>query len=373
MMARPRILISLPTKHHVEIALDEVTGLRELGYPCGSFNYAAKRGYDSKLGRLIVVFKNAFDLIKLAREFQPDIIYLNSRLEILAVIRDFLTVGLVKAFYRKKLYFVIKSHGSDIELLEDRRYLIKKIILPFLKKNISGWLFLSSEEKENINAIGYLDREKIFVTKNVVRVGQFEKDPGFKNRNNIPHYHKILLFVGRIITEKGIFEVIDAFAKVNLKYRSTLIIVGDGPQFEVVKKRIREKGLTADNVILTGFIPEKEVVAYYSNADILVFPTFFAEGFPMALFNAVGAGLAIVTTRIRAANDFLSEPENCFWVKPKNAGQVYTKLDELLQSEALMESMRINNIQTAKQFSGSRIAVELGEVFERIIKQRHND
>ncbi|MET3981437.1 glycosyltransferase involved in cell wall biosynthesis [Mucilaginibacter sp. UYP25] len=370
-MDKVKILVSLPTKHHVEIALDEVTGLQELGYQCGTFSYAAKSGYDSKIGRLIIVLKNAFKLIKITRQFHPDIVYFNSRLETLAVIRDYLTIRLVKTLYRKKVHFVIKSHGSDIELMEDKRYLLKNVILPYLKKNVAGWLFLSSEEKTKINQTGYFKPDKIFTTKNVVRVNQFYKDPDFKTRHGIAADHKVLLFVGRIISEKGIFEVVDAFSRIKEKHKTTFIIVGDGDGFEAVKERISE--LSIENVILTGFIPEQEVVAYYSNADILVFPTFFAEGFPMALFNSVGAGLAIITTQIRAASDFLSEPQNCLWVKPQNADDVYIKLDELLQSDDLINSMRVNNKQTAKQFSGQQIALELGAIFEQIVKQERHD
>jgi len=370
MMDKLKILMSLPTKHHVEIALDEVTGLQELGYHCNSFNYAAKTGYDSKTGRLMVVFSNAFSLIKVARRFHPDIIYFNSRLEILAMVRDFLTINLVKFFYHKKVRFVIKTHGSDIEVLEDSRFLIKKIILPFFKKNISGWLFLSSEEKTKINAIGYFDPDKIFVTKNIVRVDQFHHDLDFKKRHNIPDDHKILLFVGRIIAAKGIFEVLDAFAKIQDKHKVSLLIVGDGDEFDAVKERAAK--IAGANIILTGFIPEQEVVNYYSNADVLVFPTFFAEGFPMALFNAVGAGLAIVTTRIRAASDFLSEPDNCLWVEAKDAGDVSQKLDRLLQSEALVTAMRKNNVETAKQFSQHQVTLELSHIFEQIIRQQPN-
>lgn len=370
-MDKLKILVSLPTKHHVEIALDEVTGLQELGYTCGTFNYAAKSGYDSKIGRLQIVFKNAFRLIKIAKQFHPDIIYFNSRLEILAVIRDYLTIRLVKTFYKKKVHFVIKSHGSDIELIDDKRYLVKRIILPYLKKNVAGWLFLSSEEKTKINETGYFKPSRIFTTKNVVRVNQFHKDPDFKTKHGIAADHKVLLFVGRIIAEKGIFEVVDAFARIKDKHKTTLIIVGDGGDFEAVKELI--ENLSIKNVILTGFIPEQEVVAYYSNADILVFPTFFAEGFPMALFNAVGAGLAIVTTPIRAACDFLSEPKNCLWVQPQNANDVFIKMDELLRSGDLIKAMHINNIVTAKQFSSGQIALELGAIFEQIVKQERHD
>lgn len=367
-MNKAKILFSMPSKHHVEIALDEMTGLQELGYECDSFTYAAKTGYTSGLARLLVIFQNAFNLVGTAYRFKPDIIYFNSRLEQLAGIRDFLTIIICKVFYVRKPIFIIKSHGSDIDALENGGFVFRKVVLPFLKKNIAAWLYLSSEEREKLSFANYFNDNRIFITKNIVRTEQFKKDLGFKKRLGIPEENKVLLFVGRVIDQKGVMEVIDAFSHIKLGYKVTLIIVGDGDAMDEVRNKIVKRAL-ANDVILTGFIPEQDVVAYYSNSDILVFPTFFPEGFPMALFNAVGAGMAVVTTKTRAANDYLTEPENCLWVKPKDSQDVVHALDRLLQSNELMDLMGGNNIEKAKLFSRQQVAAELAVIFDLVSHQ----
>ena len=366
---KPNILISMPTQSHVEIAIDELTGLRDLGYNCHAFPYAAKEGFSSALSRFLVIIKNAFNLIKISNQFKPDIIYFNSRVEFKAGIRDAITIFLVRTFYFKKVLFMIKSHGSELDIFESNNYLIKKIVLPFLKKKVAGWLFLSSEEKNKVYQLNFFLTEKVFVTKNIVRTKQFKINPNFRSKHRIPTDHKILLFVGRVIKEKGIFEVINAFVKLNTDEKATLIIVGNGSALDAAKESVGQLKLN-HKIIFTGFIPEQDVVEYYSNSDILVFPTVFPEGFPMALFNSVAAGLSIITTPTRAATDFLSEPDNCLWVQPKNSDSVLNALDTLLKSDELMRSMSINNILKSELFSQSQVAKELSLIIDKVFQTK---
>lgn len=366
-MSKPRILFSMPTRHHVEIALDEMEGMKELGYPCNKFFYAAKDGVDSKTGRMRVIFQNAINLVKLARLFKPDVVYFNSRLESLAGIRDFITISLFKTLYRHPVSFIIKSHGSDIEVFESKNPLISKIILPFLKKNVSAWLFLSTEERNSIINAGYLPADKVFISKNIVRTKQFISDDNFKSHYKIPSDHKVLLFVGRIIKQKGVYDVINAFQKIKEMNRTMLIIVGDGAELEPLKQLTYSLGLTK-HVIFTGFIPEQDVITFYANSDVLMFPTNFPEGFPMALFNAVAAGMCIVTTPTRAAVDYLSEPGNCLWTESENSTQLANKVNNLLQSQTLMVQMRANNLMKGNLFSKQQVCAELAETLQKITR-----
>lgn len=65
-----------------------------------------------------------------------------------------------------------------------------------------------------------------------------------------------------------------------------------------------------NEVTFTEYIDEKKTLEIYLNSDILVFST-VAEGFSMTIFNSAVAGLPIIISRIRAAADYLREPDNC--------------------------------------------------------------
>jgi glycosyltransferase involved in cell wall biosynthesis len=141
--------------------------------------------------------------------------------------------------------------------------------------------------------------------------------------------------------------------------------VGDGKESDTIKAKIEKLNIKKD-VILTGWIDETKAAYYTSNSDILIYPTFAPEGFPMALFNSMAAGLSIVTTQIRAANDYLDEPENCIWVQPRSSFSIATALENLLSNGNLMEQMRINNKQKSKVFTKSIVSQELSDIFNSI-------
>jgi glycosyltransferase involved in cell wall biosynthesis len=364
MVNNSRILYAITYQSHSELGLDEMEGLRALGYVCEPFEYTGKKKFRSILGRLYVVMVNAIKLVIKIHRFKPHIIYFNSRLEYIAGTRDFITILIIKMFYYKRLCFVIKSHGSDLEVLQTTQFFHSKIIFPFLSHFVNGWLFLSQEEVEWINAKGLLKKEKVFVTKNIVRPEKFFKDSNFREKTAIPSGDSVLLFVGRLIEQKGIHTVIDAFSEIEKTYKATLIVVGDGDEMNIVKEKIHTPGL-CNKVFMTGWVDEQQVAYYTSNADILVFPTFFPEGFAMVLFNSLAAGLPIITTQIRAAKDYLTEPENCLWVEPKSAKSLQIAIEKLLDNPALMTEMKERNKEKSNLFIRDVVCKELSQTLSR--------
>lgn len=357
--------MSIPSTSHVEIATDELNGLKQLGYACEGFDFAAKANVKSTLGRLLVIVHHAMLLVIKAYQFKPNVVYFNSRLENIASSRDFITIAIFRLFYVRRPKIMIKSHGSDLEVLVESSFWMRKIVLPFLKKEVGAWLFLSTEEQQKVIATGVLGIDTIFVVKNIVRVGQFTKTPSFRTDNRIAENSTILLFAGRVMREKGVHEVLEAFISLTKWHNVVLIIVGDGPDKAALAEQVAKEGLQ-NQVLFTGFIPEKEVVSYYANADILVFPTYFPEGFPMALFNAVGAGMNIVTTPTRAATDYLEEPHNCLWVKPNDSKSVENAVESLLQSPSTRTAMTAHNLNKCQLFSQEKVCAELSSIIENM-------
>ena len=105
---------------------------------------------------------------------------------------------------------------------------------------------------------------------------------------------------------------------------------------------------------------------FYANGDVLLFPTYHTEGFPMVIFNAAAAGLPIITTRIRAAVDYLAESENCLWVEPKSPHRLAEKIASLLAQPDEQNRMRLNNKLLAERFSAETVTREYLESYKRI-------
>jgi glycosyltransferase involved in cell wall biosynthesis len=371
MNTKTRILFGIITKSHTEIALDEMYGLQEKGYICDQFEFGGNKKFKSAFGRFYIILLNATKLLIKAYQFKPNFIYLNSRVEYIASARDCFTIIIVKSFYLRRVHFLIKSHGSNLEVLQSEKFFFRKIVFPLLKDFVRGWLFLSTEELTWIVKNKLLDENKLFLTKNIVRVDKFKIDFNFRTEMNIGNDYTILLFVGRIVEEKGLAYVIDAFAEIKKRHKVFLIIVGDGKEAHSIKLKIKKLDIKKD-VIFTGWVDENRAAYYTSNCDILIYPTFAPEGFPMALFNSLAAGLSIITTPIRAAYDYLDEPKNCLWVEPKSSSSITNAVENLLLNVDVMNKMRINNKRKSRGFTKTVVALELSEIFNSIIRNEYD-
>jgi glycosyltransferase involved in cell wall biosynthesis len=100
---------------------------------------------------------------------------------------------------------------------------------------------------------------------------------------------------------------------------------------------------------------------------MLVFPTYHYEGFPMVIFNSVAAGVPIITTRIRAAADYLREPDNCLWVEPKNPAMLAEKIIYLLTHAEVRATMKRNNEKLAQAFTAEVVTREYMGIYEQLL------
>jgi glycosyltransferase involved in cell wall biosynthesis len=141
-----------------------------------------------------------------------------------------------------------------------------------------------------------------------------------------------------------------------------LLCVGDGPTREVAEAEVNRLGLES-NVRFFGYVPEEQAAEFYASSTVLLFPTYHYEGFPMVIFSAAAAGLPIITTRIRAAADYLKEPDNCLWVEPRRPDLLAARIIEVLGSSDLRARVSASNRQLATHFSAEIVTAEYLKVF----------
>jgi glycosyltransferase involved in cell wall biosynthesis len=177
----------------------------------------------------------------------------------------------------------------------------------------------------------------------------------------------MLLFIGRFIEAKGLTDVIHACKSLRDRDREfVLLCVGDGPAREDAETEINRLGL-GSCVRFFGYVPEEQAAEFYANSTMLVFPTYHYEGFPMVIFNAAANGLPIITTRIRAAADYLKEPDNCLWVEAKRPDMLAGKILRLLEDEGLRSAMKANNKRLVDRFSARQITQEYVADYIKIV------
>ena len=212
-------------------------------------------------------------------------------------------------------------------------------------------LFLSSEEQKEWQQ--FYPEGQFFVVSNPFIPAVLEHKPCNKviDSKKIP----IFLFVGRLIREKGIYDLIEAASLLKPVMKFKMVIVGAGVEETAIKLKIVDADLE-NEVILTGYLHGEELVNTYEQADIFILPTFWKEGFPTVIAEAMSFGLPIITTTIRGNNDHLKEGKNALFIPPKDSAALILAIKKLVDDEELYSRISNANLEKVKCFAPMEVA-----------------
>jgi glycosyltransferase involved in cell wall biosynthesis len=143
---------------------------------------------------------------------------------------------------------------------------------------------------------------------------------------------KILLYVGRLSSEKGLQTLLESALPL-LKKDSNLrlCLVGDGPMRPGILEMAKAQGLDS-SLIFAGF--QEDPGVYYAMADLFVLPS-YEEGMSNALLEAMASGLAVVATDVGAAREMLGDGYSLAAPRESESlrGQIQTHLEMLSKGE----------------------------------------
>ena len=361
-----RILVGMPEKGSqggpAACEPPFIDELRRLGHDVEEEVYAHAESQAPLLKRISRVRKTARRLRERLRSGNFDIVHINTAFDAKGVLRDAIVISCLPPTGARVF---LKFHGSDARLLKTTNPLLRSL-RRYLLSRVDGIGVLSSEERDNFLGAG-VPENKVFVVKNVVEKNSQQPNPEFLRRWTLPDNRPLLLFIGRFISAKGLLDVIAGCGLLrDGGHQFLLLCIGDGPARSEAEALVQRLNLQ-DYVRFFGYIPEEQTAGFYVNGDILLFPTYHTEGFPMVIFNAAAAGIPIITTRIRAAADYLAEPENCLWVKPRSPGQLAEATLTLLTRRDERKIMSANNRLLAQRFSAERVTLEYLESYSRVL------
>jgi glycosyltransferase involved in cell wall biosynthesis len=259
---------------------------------------------------------------------------------------------------------VLQLHGSQPSVLIKPGRWVFKLGTGLLLTLVDGVMVLSTEEQAEWRA--FRARPSIFTVKNpYVRSPIWAKRPG----DGSPEDGHRVLFVGRLLEEKGIFDLVEAFAAVVEQTPCGLVFVGQGEDDRRLREKIHRLGIN-DHVEIKGYLEGAELGRVYGEATLLALPTSWPEGFPTVLAEAMDAGLPIVTTRIRGAIDHLVEGENALFVEPRDVDGLASALVALLQDRDLRTKMATANRERVHLFDPDLVGAEYLEVLHSLARER---
>lgn len=171
-----------------------------------------------------------------------------------------------------------------------------------------------------------------------------------KKSLGIPENHLVFIFVGRLVRDKGINELVKAFEEINQEFpETTLLLVGPfESELDPLRKETIEKMDTHSKIIEVGY--QNDVRPFLAIADVLTFPS-YREGFPNVVMQAGAMGLPSIVSNINGCNEIIEEGINGSIVPVRNV-------------EALCQSMK-------KMYIDDNFRKSLGQNSRRLIKDNY--
>jgi teichuronic acid biosynthesis glycosyltransferase TuaC len=277
-------------------------------------HYLRYRLLPSKYGRYISTYMlkrkilSSIDLI--LNDFKPDLIHSHW-----ATPSGYAGLMLGKCL---NIPTICTLRGSDINIHAYNDPMMMKITKKVLE-NTEKIIAVSKAMKKAAENIA-IPKEKIEVVYNGTDINQFccnhEKDENtkFEDEKNYK-----LLFVGRIIREKGIWELLEAFLNVLVHYPNTeLYIIGEGNEQKAIKQYCLDNNIN-DKVKFLGVLPHTELVKSYQNCDLFILPS-YSEGLPNVIVEAMSCGKPVIATNIGGIPEIVnSETGSLIPVKDTNS------------------------------------------------------
>jgi len=190
----------------------------------------------------------------------------------------------------------------------------------------------------------------------------------FISRNYAKKHPLRLLFVGTWLDRKGIYYLRDAFEQlVPNNPGLQLTAAGCFADVQTVKMFFPES--LRDRVNVTPFVQTSEMPTIYAQHDVFVFPSLM-EGMPLALLEAMAAGMPVVTTETCGMMDVVEDDFNGLLVKPADSSAFAAAVERLLESPKLRERLGHAAQETMRRYTWDCIAGQMERVFALAVTEK---
>ena len=229
----------------------------------------------------------------------------------------------------------------------------------------------SNYMKNELQRLFGLPYEKINVVPNGVNLNLFsgiEKDYDFRRRFAADN-EKIILFMGRLVYEKGIQTLISAMPKILANYHDAkLIVAGKGGMIDELRNQVNYLGL-GNKVYFTGYLGSKDVQRMYKCADVAVFPSTY-EPFGIVALEAMLSGTPVVTSDIGGLNEIVDHGVNGMKSYAGNANSLADSILALLFDPKLCDTVTKNaKLKVKTEYNWTKIAQDTHFTYEKAIAE----
>jgi len=330
----PTMLEQIRLGHEVFICTDEsvhTAGLRKAGFQV--VIHGMKRSLNP-IGALQSILR----IRRFLRERRIDVVICHNSLAG--------QVGRIGAWLAGTPHVLYFAHGlacgpAQSRMLWRIRYWAERVLAP-----CTSGIIIMNDYDENIAKVGHLvgSPDRVYRIPGMgVDLTRFGTEPSPALRDKlarelgIDRDKKLVLCVARLIPEKGVVELVEAAHRM-AKTRNDVVflLAGTGPLLESLRARVRTLGIELSFRVL-GW--RNDIHELMKSADILALPSYYMEGLPVSILEAMACGKPVVSTHHKGCEDAVVDGETGFLVPVRASEPLANRLGELLDDATLRARM----------------------------------
>lgn len=290
-----------------------------------------------------------------------DVVLLNPSLGVKSFFRDSF---FAKQLKKKEVPFIVFFRGWDLVFEKKVTERYRKYFLRSFG-NAKCIIVLSNDFKEKIRKWGYKGQITVeSTTINSKLITDFKIEDKLQYLENLKTIK--ILFLSRILREKGLFETVEAFRLLSKQYSNIeLYIAGEGKDLDSLVNKVNMD----DNIFVLGHIEGDKKAKIFKDCHIYCLPS-YSEGLPNSLLEAMAFGLTVITTRVGGLNNFFEDEKMGYFVEVRDEIQIREKLKFLIDNPKEMIPIAYYNFNYANKYLVSNIVAKR---IYKLIKAAIND
>jgi len=272
--------------------------------------------------------------------------------------RKYVLYLLAKFKYHKKVIYHI--HSSSFDVFYKNSNPIQKRLIQKLMNNVDLVVCLSPSWQKFFES--NFKCQQIQMINNVV-IPPITDHRDNKIKNNVLK----LLFLGRIGQRKGVFDLVEVFAKNKDYYKGKvkLSLGGDG-EVKLLQSLILEKGLQ-DVIEYVGWVSADKKAALLTDANIYILPS-YNEGLPISILEAMSYGLPIIATNIGGIPEVVNDGYNGFVIEPGNHAAIEKSIKHFLDYKDDVKVFGAHSLEMIEPYYPDNVSYQLSNCYQSLLQ-----
>lgn len=266
---------------------------------------------------------------------------------------------------KKKIRVAVTVHDVGFKrfpkLYKKIQYWYHDLTMRKIRRRADQIITISNFSRREIIDLYRVKPEKIFVT--YLGYDQNKFKPRSVNQEILNQYQisqPYLLYVGRLEKKKNVGNLIKAFASVKAQHPDLeLVLAGGGGNYFVQVKAIIDQFKLTKEIVLTGYLPEKDLPEIFSAATVFLFPTLY-EGFGLPIIQAQASGVPVITANFDPQKEVAGGA--AILVDPRQPAEIAQAIDQLLTDQNFKNEIIKKGLSRAQDFSWTKTAGEVWTV-----------